>query len=247
MHRRGFISLAGMGVLAACVPGTSKTKDNTAASEIKSPDTVSSHQFPALPFAYNALEPYIDARTVDIHYNKHHRGYFNKFSAAIKGTELEQMPMYKIFANVSSYSDKVKNYGGGYYNHMLYWENLSPKGGEPCARLLSNIVKQYDSLDKFKAEFSKAAKTLFGSGWAWLIMTPEKELKIVTSANQDNPLMDIAEVKGIPLLTIDVWEHAYYLKYQNRRGDYIGNFWDIINWNTVNDRFLGAKKGTWKG
>jgi Fe-Mn family superoxide dismutase len=117
----------------------------------------------------------------------------------------------------------------------------------PCAKLLSKIVKQYDSLDNFKAEFNKAAKTLFGSGWAWLIMTPEKELKIVTSENQDNPLMDIAKVKGVPLLTIDVWEHSYYLKYQNRRADYIKNFWNIVNWNIVNERFLGAKKGTWKG
>ena len=247
MQRRGFISLVGLGVLSACMPGTPKSESKTASAGSTSPDNVSGHKFPPLPFAYNALEPYIDARTVEIHYDKHHRGYFKKFSAAIKGTELEKMPMHKIFANVSSYSDTVKNYGGGYYNHMLYWQNLSPDGGEPCAKLLSKIVKQYDSLDNFKAEFSKAAKTLFGSGWAWLIMTPDKELRIVTSENQDNPLMDIAKVKGVPLLTIDVWEHSYYLKYQNRRADYIKNFWNIVNWNIVNERFLGAKKGTWKG
>ncbi len=247
MHRRGFISLVGLGVVSACVPGTSKSDKKNTVKKSVSPETISRHIFPALPFAYNALEPYIDARTVEIHYDKHHRGYYNKFSAAIKGTALEKMPMYKIFANISAYSDTVKNYGGGYYNHMLYWENLSPDGGEPCARLLSNIVKNFNSLDNFKVEFSKAAKTLFGSGWAWLIMTGNNELKIVTSPNQDNPLMDFAEVKGVPLLTIDVWEHSYYLKYQNRRADYINNFWNIVNWNTVNERFLGAKKGTWKG
>ena len=247
MRRRDFISLTGLGVISACVPGTSKSDKNTGNIKSSSPETISKHVFPALPFAYNALEPYIDARTVEIHYNKHHRGYFKKFSAAIKGSELEKMPMYKIFANVSSYSETVKNYGGGYYNHKLYWENLSPDGGEPCAKLLSKIVKYFNSFDEFKAEFSKAAKTLFGSGWAWLIMTEDNELKIVTTTNQDNPLMGTAEVKGIPLLTIDVWEHSYYLKYQNRRADYINNFWNIVNWNTVNDRFLGAKKGTWKG
>ena len=247
MQRRGFLSLVGLGVLSACVPGTSKSDKKTVSALSSTSGTNSGHKFPPLPFAYNALEPYIDARTVEIHYDKHHRGYFKKFSAAIKGTELEKMPMYKIFARISSYNETVKNYGGGYYNHMLYWQNLSPDGGKPCARLLSQIVKQYDSLDNFKAEFNKAAKTLFGSGWAWLIMTPEKELKIVTSANQDNPLMDIAGAKGVPLLTIDVWEHSYYLKYQNRRAEYINNFWNIVNWNTVNERFLGAKKGTWKG
>ena len=247
MHRRGFISLVGLGVISACVPGTSKSSDKNTKAKSSSPGTISEHKFPPLPFAYNALEPYIDARTVEIHYDKHHRGYFKKFSAAIKGTELEKMPMYKIFANVSAYSETVKNYGGGYYNHMLYWDNLSPKGGEPCAKLLSKIVKYFDSMVQFKAEFNKAAKTLFGSGWAWLIMTDNKELKIVTSTNQDNPLMDFAEVKGVPLLTIDVWEHSYYLKYQNRRADYINNFWNIVNWNTVNERFLGAKEGTWKG
>jgi Fe-Mn family superoxide dismutase len=247
MQRRVFLSLAGLGVLSACMPGTSKSGNSSVLAESNSADTVSSHKFLPLPFAYNALEPYIDARTVEIHYDKHHRGYFKKFSTAVKGTELEKMPMHKIFANVSSYSETVKNYGGGYYNHMLYWQNLSPDGGKPCARFLSRIVKQYGSLDNFKAEFNKAAKTLFGSGWAWLIMTPEKELKIVTSANQDNPLMDTAEVKGVPLLTIDVWEHSYYLKYQNRRADYINNFWNIVNWNIVNERFLGAKKGTWMG
>ncbi len=248
MQRRGFISLVGIGVLSACVPGAPKSAKKTSdKSSSDSDNNFAGHRFPVLPFAYNALEPHIDARTVEIHYDKHHRGYFRKFTKAIKDTDLEKMPMHKIFASVSSYSDGVRNNGGGYYNHMLYWENLSPAASEPSARLLSKIVKYFKSLDGFKAEFSSSAKTVFGAGWTWLILNKDRELQIVSTANQDNPLMDIVETGGIPLLTIDIWEHAYYLKYQNRRGEYISNFWDIINWDTVNKRFIGAMKGSWKG
>ena len=247
MKRRNFLGLVGMGVLAACTPGASKTSKKTSGINNEPDVSIPGHYFPPLPFAFNALEPHIDARTVEIHYEKHHRGYFKKFTAAVKGTELETMPMYKIFSSVSSYSEAVKNFGGGYYNHTLYWENLSPDGGQPGARFLSKIVKYFDSFDNFKTQFYNSAKTLFGSGWTWLILNDKHELQIVSTPNQDNPLMDISKVRGIPLLTIDVWEHAYYLKYQNRRGDYITNFWDIINWNTVNKRFKGALKGEWKG
>jgi len=245
MQRRGFISLVGIGALSACIPGTSKKASNNKSSELD--NNFAGHKFPVLPFAYNALEPHIDARTVEIHYDKHHRGYFRKFTNAIKGTELVKTPMHEIFASVSTYGDAVRNSGGGYYNHMLYWENLSPTSGEPSAKLLSKLVKYFKSLDEFKSEFNKSAKTLFGAGWTWLILNENKELQIVSTPNQDNPLMDIAEVRGIPLLTIDIWEHAYYLKYQNRRGEYISNFWDIINWDTVNSRFANAMKGDWKG
>ncbi len=248
MERRGFISLAGMGVLSACLPGTpKKTKKPSDAKNTDLNSSFMGHQFPALPFAYNSLEPYIDARTVEIHYDKHHHGYFRKFLKAIKGTNLEKTPMHKIFSSVSTYDDNVRNNGGGYYNHMLYWENLSPNGGQPSGRLLSKLIKHFKSLDEFKLEFNNSAKTLFGSGWTWLILNDNRELQIVSTSNQDNPLMDIVETRGIPLLTIDIWEHAYYLKYQNRRADYINNFWNIINWNTVNNRFANAIKGSWKG
>lgn len=246
MQRRGFISLVGMGALSACIPGTTKTAQKTSGNNSSS-DSFVGHKFPALPFAYNALEPHIDARTVEIHYDKHHRGYFKKFTNAINGTELERTPMHKIFSSVSEYGDAVRNNGGGYYNHMLYWENLSPSTSKPSARLLSKLVNNFKSLDEFKSEFNSSAKTLFGAGWTWLILNDDRKLQIVSTPNQDNPLMDIAEIRGIPLLTIDIWEHAYYLKYQNRRGEYISNFWDIINWDTVNTRFANAMKGDWKG
>ncbi len=246
MHRRGFIGLVGLGALSACVPGTPKTTKKSTGNDDLQSNKISGHYFPVLPFAYDALEPYIDARTVEIHYDKHHRGYFRKFSNAIKGTELEKVPMHKIFSSVSSYSEAIKNNGGGYYNHLLYWENLSPVSGQPSARLLSKIIKYFKSLDEFKIEFNNSAKTLFGSGWTWLILNKNRELEIVSTSNQDNPLMNIVENRGIPLLTIDIWEHAYYLKYQNRRADYINNFWNIINWNTVNERFINALKDSRK-
>ncbi|MCT4648053.1 MAG: superoxide dismutase [Carboxylicivirga sp.] len=208
---------------------------------------ISGHFFPALPYDYKALEPYIDATTMELHYDKHHRGYFKKFSKAIEGTKLETTSMPGIFAEVSKLDDAVRNNGGGYYNHMLFWESLSPEGGEPSARLLSHIIKNFKSLDSFKEEFFKAAKTCFGSGWAWLILNEERKLQIVSTSNQDNPLMDIAEVKGIPLLTLDVWEHAYYLNYQNKRGDYINAFWNVVNWKMVSKRFEKAMKGEWIG
>ena len=247
MKRRNFLSLVGMGVIAACTPGTSKKSKKTSDISNEPYENIPGHFFPPLPFTFNALEPYIDTLTVEIHYEKHFLGYFKKFTAAVKGTKLEKMPMYKIFSSVSSYDKSVRNFGGGYYNHKLYWENLSPDGGQPSAKLLSKIVKYFNSFDEFKTQFNNSAKTLFGSGWTWLILNDNNELQIVSTPNQDNPLMDISKVRGIPLLTIDVWEHAYYLKYQNRRGDYIANFWEIINWNKVNERFKKGLKGEWKG
>ncbi|WP_439184831.1 superoxide dismutase [Carboxylicivirga taeanensis] len=208
---------------------------------------ISGHFFPALPYNYDALEPYIDATTMQLHYDKHHRGYFKKFSAAIEGSSLETTAMPAIFAEVSKHGEAVRNNGGGYYNHMLFWENLSPDGGEPSAKLLSHIVKDFKSFDGFKEVFAKAAKTQFGSGWAWLILDTDRNLQVVSSPNQDNPLMDVSEIKGIPLLTIDVWEHAYYLNYQNKRGDYIDAFWNVVNWNVVNKRIDKALKGEWIG
>jgi Fe-Mn family superoxide dismutase len=194
------------------------------------------HDFPALPYAYNALEPYIDAATMELHYSKHHRGYYDNFMKAIAGTEMETLSLEELFAQVSKLPVAVRNMGGGYYNHVLFWENLSPKPGEPSALLKAAVEKRFGSWDEFKAAFNKAALSVFGSGWAWLVVADGK-LEITATPNQDNPLMDVAVLKGQPLLAIDVWEHAYYLKYQNRRAEYIEAFWKVINWNEVNRRY----------
>ena len=199
--------------------------------------TFNIHEFPALPFAYDALEPYIDARTMEIHYDRHHRAYFNNFIAAIKGTEMENKTIYEIFAGISKASDAVRNNGGGFYNHVIFWENLGTGSSGPSQELTEAIIKEFGSLENFKEQLGNAAKTRFGSGWAWLVLTPEGNLAIGSTPNQDNPLMDVSPFKGIPLLTIDVWEHAYYLKYQNRRPDYVEAFWNVVNWDEVNRRY----------
>lgn len=200
------------------------------------------HTFPALPYTYDALEPYIDARTMEIHYDKHHRAYFNNFTAAIKGTKLENSTIEEIFARVSEAGDAVRNNGGGFYNHVIFWNNLSPKPGKMSPELEAAISKTFGSFDKFKELFSNAAKSRFGSGWAWLYLTPDKKLAIGSTPNQDNPLMDVSPIKGIPLLTLDVWEHAYYLKYQNRRPEYVEAFWNVVNWEEVSKRYSEAVK-----
>lgn len=246
MKRRQFISLVGLGAVGACTSAGNKNSGSTASDE-STKSVISGHVFPALPYAYDALEPYIDAETMELHYSKHHKGYFTKFTAAIEDTELETMSMPDIFKEVSKHGDSVRNNGGGYYNHALFWENLSPEKSEPSAKLLSHIVKDFKSMEKFKEQFFTAAKTRFGSGWAWLILNEQKRLEIISTPNQDNSLMDICEKKGIPLLALDVWEHAYYLKYQNLRGDYINAFWNIVNWKVVSKRLEKALRGEWKG
>ncbi len=213
-------------------------------NELKNKDmtTIDTKEFPALPYAYDALEPYIDARTMEIHYDRHHRAYFNNFVNAIKGTALENTPIEQIFARVSEAGDAVRNNGGGYYNHVIYWQNMGNKPTKPSAELSSAIDKTFGSFDKFRETFSNAAKTRFGSGWAWLYVTSDKNLAIGSTPNQDNPLMDVSLIKGTPLLTIDVWEHAYYLKYQNKRPEYIEAFWNVVNWDVVNERYNKAVK-----
>ncbi len=206
-------------------------------SDMKKIDT---KEFPALPYAYDALEPYIDARTMEIHYDRHHRAYFNNFVNAIKGTAMENTPIEQIFAEASKAGDAVRNNGGGYYNHVIYWENLGKNESKPSAELSAAIDKTFGSFDKFRETFSNAAKTRFGSGWAWLYLTADKNLAAGSTPNQDNPLMDVSPLKGIPLLTIDVWEHAYYLKYQNKRPDYVEAFWNVVNWDVVNERYRKA-------
>ncbi len=195
-------------------------------------------ELPKLAYDYNALEPYIDARTMEIHHTKHHGGYTSKLNDAIKGTELENKSIEEILKDISKHSTAVRNNGGGFYNHKLFWEIMSPKGGgEPTGDLLNAINKDFGSFDKFKEEFNNAAATRFGSGWAWLIKQNGK-LVVTSTPNQDNPLMDLAEVKGTPVLGLDVWEHAYYLKYQNKRPDYIDAFWNVIDWDQVAKRFV---------
>lgn len=199
-----------------------------------------SFQLPALKYDYKALEPYIDAMTMDIHYNKHHGAYTTNLNSAIVGTSLDDLPIEEILREVSKHSAAVRNNGGGYYNHNLFWEVMTPSGGGlPTGELYSAIVKNFGSFDEFKEKFSSAAATRFGSGWAWLVWTGN-ELKVFSTPNQDNPLMDVSEIKGFPLMGLDVWEHAYYLKYQNRRVEYIQNFWNVIDWKTVNERFIIA-------
>ncbi|MCL1821428.1 MAG: superoxide dismutase [Prolixibacteraceae bacterium] len=196
-----------------------------------------SFELPKLGYDYAALEPYIDAQTVEIHYSKHHAAYTNNLNAAVKGTPWENKTIEEIFAEVSKVPVAVKNNGGGYFNHNFYWEILTPGGAkEPQDGLLQSINRWFGSVDALKETFNKAAATRFGSGWAWLIQEGDK-LTVASLPNQDNPLMDNAEVKGIPLMTIDVWEHAYYLKYQNRRPDYIDAFWKLINWDIVAGKY----------
>ena len=195
-------------------------------------------ELPKLDYAYDALEPYIDAKTMEIHHSKHHGGYTGKLNNAIMGTELEGKPIEEILKNVSRYTAIVRNNGGGYYNHSLFWKVLTQQGGGlPKGDLLEAINKSFGSFKKFKTEFSNTAVNLFGSGWVWLIKS-SGDLKITSTPNQDNPLMDVADKKGTPILALDVWEHAYYLNYQNRRPDYISAFWNIINWDEVARRYL---------
>ncbi|HNR49339.1 MAG TPA: superoxide dismutase [Bacteroidia bacterium] len=197
-----------------------------------------SFQLPSLPYAFNALEPHIDARTMEIHHGKHHQAYVNNLNAAITGTDAEKLTIEQICANISKYSTAVRNNGGGHYNHSLFWTIMAPNaGGNPSGKLAEAINSAFGSFDDFKTKFNQAAATRFGSGWAWLIKNAAGKLEVCSTPNQDNPLMDIAEVKGSPLLGLDVWEHAYYLHYQNRRPDYCNAFWNVVNWNEVAKRF----------
>ncbi len=200
-------------------------------------------EFPQLPYAYDGLEPFIDKMTVEIHYSKHQKAYFDNFMNAVKGTPAEFKTIEEVFKNISKYPVAVKNNGGGFYNHVLYWENIKVDGGKPSAKLLAAINETFGSMDELKKQFTDAGKTRFGSGWAWLCYDEEeKDLFVTSTPNQENPTMDVVERKGIPLLTMDVWEHAYYLKYQNKRPDYIEAFWNIINWEEVSARYEAAAK-----
>jgi len=194
--------------------------------------------FELLPLGYDyaALEPHIDARTMEIHYTKHHQAYVNNLNNALANTEWQSKSLEELLGNVSKLPPAVRNNGGGHYNHTLFWKILANNGGNgPTGELAESLNKTFGSFDKFKELFTNAAMTRFGSGWAWLVKTGS-ELKITSTPNQDNPLMDNAEVKGVPVLGVDIWEHAYYLKYQNRRNEYLAAFWNVVNWDEVGKR-----------
>jgi len=198
-------------------------------------------ELPKLPYDYNAIEPHIDAKTMEIHHSKHHAGYTNNLNNAISGTELEGKSIEEILKTGVD-NAAVRNNGGGYYNHCLFWEVMSPSGGgQPSGELADAINSSFGSFDAFKEAFSKAAATRFGSGWAWLCVHSGGKLEVCSSANQDNPLMPGIGCGGFPILGLDVWEHAYYLNYQNRRPDYINAFFNVINWDEVSKRFAANK------
>lgn len=199
-------------------------------------------ELPALPYATDALEPHIDTLTMEIHHGKHHNAYVTNLNNAVAGTDGEGKSIDEIIANISKFPAAVRNNGGGHFNHSLFWSIMSPNGGgTPSGDLASAIDSTFGSFDTFKAEFSKAGATRFGSGWAWLCVDANGGLFVTSSPNQDNPVMDVAEKSGTPILALDVWEHAYYLNYQNRRPDYISSFWNVIDWDAVAKRYSDAK------
>ena len=195
---------------------------------------------PPLPYAYNALEPHIDEKTMQIHHDKHHQAYVDNLNKAIAGSEHENKSLEELLANAGKISPAVRNNGGGHWNHTFFWDILSNNGGTPSGSLAEAINSTFGSFDEFKTKFSAAGVGRFGSGWVWLISRDGK-LEISSTPNQDNPLMDVAEVKGTPILGVDVWEHAYYLKYQNRRPEYLTAIWNVINWSKVQQHFDKAK------
>ena len=200
-----------------------------------------SYKLPELPYSYDALEPHFDAATMEIHHSTHHQGYTNKLNAALEEAGLTDKNIEDLFGTTSKLSTGIRNNGGGFYNHRLFWSVLSQNGGgEPKGKVAEAIQESFGSFDAFKDTFNNAAATRFGSGWAWLIVDENKKLKVTSTPNQDNPLMDVATDNGTPILGLDVWEHAYYLNYQNKRPDYILAFWNIVNWDEVEKRYLAA-------
>jgi Fe-Mn family superoxide dismutase len=241
MNRRKFIySAAAIGASAVIEPyakGLINLSNNKNRSEI----TMGKFELPALPYAYDALEPYIDKMTMEIHHTKHHNAYVTNLNKAVEGTEMEGKSLEDLMANISKYSVAVRNNGGGHWNHSLFWTLMKKGGGgEPTGALADAIKSAFGSFADFKTQFSNAGATRFGSGWAWLVKQNGK-LVIGSTPNQDNPLMDVSDLKGTPVLGLDVWEHAYYLKYQNRRPEYIENWWNVINWDEAAKKFSEAK------
>lgn len=238
MYKREFLKVAGMaGIAAMAIPGGIFANDRAPFAAQKAPFTL-----PALPFAYDALEPNIDKMTMEIHHDKHHAGYVNNLNKAVKGTAFEKLSLEEILAKVTDKDAAIRNNAGGHFNHSLFWTILSPKKSDPSPDLKAAINASFGSFDAFKNEFNTAAKTVFGSGWAWLVKNKQGKLEVTKSANQDNTLMaKLVDKTATPIMGLDVWEHAYYLKYQNKRPDYINAFWNVINWDEVGKRFAAAK------
>ena len=241
MKRRNFIkTLGALPILGGVAKIESVTENFILKNNSRSIKKMGKFELPKLNYAYDALEPYIDSKTMDIHFNKHHGGYVAKLNAAVEGTEQAGLSLEDLLKDVSKYSAAVRNNGGGHFNHTLFWSIMGPnKGGDAKGKVADAIKSTFGSFDEFKEKFSNAAATRFGSGWAWLLVADGK-LQVTSTPNQDNPLMDVADVKGTPVLGLDVWEHAYYLKYQNRRPDYISAFFNVIDWDAVNARFEAA-------
>jgi len=241
MNRRKFIySVAAISAASAIEP-FAKSIYNISNKIERSKNIMAKFELPALPYGYDALEPYIDKMTMEIHHDKHHAAYVNNLNKAVEGTEMATKTLDELIMNISKYPMAVRNNGGGHWNHSLFWTLMKKNGGgEPTGPLADSIKSSFGSFDEFKKQFSNAGATRFGSGWAWLVVQNGK-LAIGSTPNQDNPLMDISDFKGTPVLGLDVWEHAYYLKYQNKRPEYIENWWNVINWAEASKRFSEAK------
>jgi Fe-Mn family superoxide dismutase len=242
MDKRTFLKRSALlgvgGAIAGSLPGSLKAAGLTSAGR----PAGESYKLPELDYAFDALEPYIDAMTMEIHHDRHHAGYTKNFNAAVLEAGLSDTGIKEIFRQVSKYPAAIRNNGGGYWNHKMYWKCMSPNGGgEPAGDLQKALEKSFGSFENFREQMSKTAATQFGSGWAWLVSTADG-LVVTSTPNQDNPLMDVAGVQGFPLLCIDVWEHAYYLKHQNMRTDYIEAFWHVVNWDYVSGKYAKAMK-----
>jgi superoxide dismutase, Fe-Mn family len=244
LSRRDFIHTAGKAGVVAGLTGsvlTTLANTNPVHHPISSPPDPIPYKQQPLPYTYSALEPAIDAMTMEIHYTKHAATYAKNLAEAVEAEKVDtsKVSLEELLASISKYSTKMRNNAGGHYNHSLFWElmNTPGKAGAPSAALMTSIQTSFGSMDGLKTKFNDAAKGRFGSGWAWVIVKKDKTLDVVSTPNQDNPLMDISDVKGMPLFGLDVWEHAYYLKYQNKRPDYITAWWSILNWDYINNRY----------
>ncbi len=247
MKRRSFIKnipliAPASAIVIGCTPAVAKKATENPLSNIKNSKTIMTFELPALAYAPAALEPHVDAKTMEIHHDKHHAAYVSNLNNAVTADANAQgKSLDDLMANISKYATAIRNNGGGHWNHSMFWQIMSPNaGGAPTGDIGTAINSTFGSFENFKKEFSQAAMTRFGSGWAWLSVDASKKLIVSSTPNQDNPLMDIADKKGTPVLGIDVWEHAYYLHYQNRRADYVGAFFNVVNWDEVNRRFKAA-------
>jgi Fe-Mn family superoxide dismutase len=241
MNRRKFIYSVVAISAASVIEPLAKNIINISKTKNRSKIIMGKFELPALPYAFDALEPYIDKMTMEIHHDKHHAGYVNNLNKAVEGTDMAGKSLEELLKNISKHPVAVRNNGGGHWNHSLFWTVMKQNGGgEPSGTLADAIKSSFGSFNDFKTQFSNAAATRFGSGWAWLVVQNGK-LVVGSTPNQDNPLMDISDIKGTPILGLDVWEHAYYLKYQNRRPEYIEKWWNVINWAEVAKRFSEAK------